>query len=363
MRGLTRPRLLRYLRIWEVALKAAFISTLLSPFLSPSLNAQNTPSADHPEILSGSVRRVVFPSEAFFDESATLPRWDRGYLIARRLETFQAGVPNIRLYDQSGKRAREAAVWFPDSHRVVLRSVALTADGQIVAAGSSYKFDDRGSSFIAVIDSHGTLRTIPTDGFVPTSICVAPDGTLWSFGGTGDQLSQPNPGDMLRHFDLRKGHTASYLPRASFPSNLHPGPEVQAFIECSATEVSAYSPSANTFLKMKYADAAPQLYRVESAPDGKPTGLATTDAKQIYAYFWRRKPGGVSGLYQLSVHENDTIVHWIPVKGAVGSSADPGVVSGLWGSDGEDLVVSRADDSVGVAAIYWILLVSQELPN
>src|ERR1700739_4025844 len=158
MRGLTRPRLLRYLRIWEVALKAAFISTLLSPFLSPSLNAQNTPSADHPQILSGSVRRVVFPSEAFFDESATLPRWDRGYLIARRLETFQAGVPNIRLYDQSGKRVREAAVWFPDSHRVVLRSVALTADGQIVAAGSSYKSDDRGSSVVAVIDSHGPLR-------------------------------------------------------------------------------------------------------------------------------------------------------------------------------------------------------------
>jgi hypothetical protein len=39
-----------------------------------------------------------------------LPQWDNGYLIARRVET-SAGVPNIRLYEQSGVRVREAAVW------------------------------------------------------------------------------------------------------------------------------------------------------------------------------------------------------------------------------------------------------------
>ena len=360
MSGLNRPRLLPYSRISK-AFRAAFISTLLSPFLSPGLQAQNSPSADACETLSGSVRRVVFPSEAFFDESATLPRWDSGYLIAHRVETFQAGVPNIRLYDQSGKRVREAAVWFPDSHRVVLRSVAVAAAGQIVAAGSSYKSDDSGSSFIAVIDANGTLRTIPADGFVPTSICMAPDSTLWSFGSNGYQLSQPNPGDMLRHFDPQKGRIATYLPRASFPSNLRP--ELQAFIQCSATEVSAYSPSANTFLRMKYTDGAPHLYRVESAPDGKATGLATTDANHIYAYFWRHKPGGVSGLYHLSFHENDTVARWIPVKGAVGSSTDPGVISGLWGSDGDNLVVSLGDDSVGVAAIHWVVSISQTLPD
>src|SRR5260370_8010000 len=62
--------------------------------------------------LSDSTRRVVFDPGAFSGVSAAMPQWDNGYLVSREVETFESGVPNVRLYDESGKLVRVAAIWF-----------------------------------------------------------------------------------------------------------------------------------------------------------------------------------------------------------------------------------------------------------
>ncbi len=323
-----------------------------------NLRAQDARPSVYPKALSDSSRRVVFDRSAFFGESTAMPTWENGYLVSREIETFQDRTPNVRLYDQSGKHVREAAIWFPGSLRVVIYSATATSDGRIIAAGDAEKSDGTAAPFIALTDLTGKVTdVIQTMGFVPANICQAPDGTVWSFGGTGyDERSHPKPGDTLRHFDFQKGQIGSYLARSAFPEPLHPGPEVHASIRCSTSEVVAYSHSAQAYVEMKYGDGAPHVYHAEAPSGLRLGGITATGPKKVYGFF---SSGGTGGLYYLSFDEANSTANWVPVKGAVGAYTKLGVVTGLWGSDGDKLLVSRAEDTTGVAALHWTTPVIQ----
>jgi hypothetical protein len=315
-----------------------------------SLRAQDAQPGVHPKALSDSTRRILFDSEAFFGRSAAMPQWDNGYLVSRAVETSEAGIPNVRLYDQSGGQVREAAIWFPGSQRVLIYSATATSDGRIMAAGAAVKSDGAAAPFIALTDLSGKMTDIMhTNGFAPANICQAPDGTIWSFGGTGyNERSEPKPGNTLRHFDFQKGEVSSYLPRSTFPK--HPGPEMSAYIRCSAGEVVAYSPRAQEYIEMKYGADAPHVYHAEAPSGLRLGGFAVTGSKMIYGYFSLL---GRGGLYHLSFDEAAKTVTWLPVEGTVGPYTKPGVITGLWGSDGDKLLVNRAEDRAGVAALHW----------
>jgi len=324
----------------------------LPTILNVRLRAQDVGPGTYTKALSGSARRVVFDKAAFFGTSTPLPQWDNGYLISLDVETFQAGTPNVRLYDQSGKQVCAASIWFAGAVRVLIYSATATSDGRIIAAGTAEKQDGTAASFIALTNLAGkTTDVIQTKGFAPLTVCQAPDGTVWSFGGTGfdeQRHSEPNPGDTLRHFDFQKGEVASYLARSGFPK--HPRPEVQARIRCSADEMVAYSPNGHIYIEMKYNSDAPQVYHAEALSNLQFNGFAATGSKKIYAYFSKLANGG---LYYLSFDETSRTVRWLPVAGTVGAQATPGVITGLWGADGDKLVVSRAEDPTGQTAFHW----------
>jgi len=324
----------------------------LSITLQVRLRAQDARPSNYTKALSGSTRRIVFENGAFFGTSTGAPKWDNGYLVSREVETFQAGVPNVQLYDQSGKQARAASIWFPGAARVLMYSATATSDGRIIAAGVTEKSDDTAASFIALTDLAGKItNVIQTKGFAPVNVCPAPDGTVWSFGGTGSDEQkhiEPNPGDTLRHFDFQKGEVASYLPRSGFPSR--PRPEVSAQIRCSADEVFVYSSNAHVYIEMKYSGGAPQVYPAEAPSGLRFHGFAATGSKKAYAYFSKLGDGG---LFFLSLDETSKTARWLPVEGTVGVYTKPGRITGLWGSDGDNLVVSRAEDRTGQTAFHW----------
>jgi hypothetical protein len=118
----------------RVMTKKGLLIALAFLLIAPNILGQSNSPA---KVLSDSIRRVVFDGEAFFGEGQAMPRWSNGYLVARRAETFQAGVPHIRVYDQNGNRVRKAAVWFPESQRILIYSVAINPSGQIVAGGAA----------------------------------------------------------------------------------------------------------------------------------------------------------------------------------------------------------------------------------
>jgi hypothetical protein len=283
--------------------------------------------------------------------ASTLSHWDNGYPITRAVETFETSVPNVRLYGTSGEKVREAAIWFPGSYRVVIYSATATADGGIIVGGHAEKFDGSAGPFIALINPAGKItNVIQTKGFVPGNVCQGPDGTVWTFGGTGYATdSAPNPGDTLRHFDFQKGEVGSYLPRLVFPK--HPAPEMRAYIRCSANEVMAYSTTAREYIEMKYAGDVPHVYHAEVPSDLRLLGFAVTGSKRIYGYFSLLDRGG---LYYLLFNETAKTVSWAPIEGTVGVYTKPGRITGLWGSDGNNLLVSRAEDSAGEPGIHWV---------
>src|SRR2546430_1504382 len=96
---------------------------------------------------SSDTRRAVYDSRAFSGPSTPLPVWDNGYLVSRDIETSEAGDSNVRLYDQAGKQVGQAAIWFPDSQRVLIYSATATPEGRIVAAGKAEKADGAHASF------------------------------------------------------------------------------------------------------------------------------------------------------------------------------------------------------------------------
>jgi hypothetical protein len=286
-----------------------------------------------------------------------MEHWDNGYLVSEDIEIFQAATPNVRLYDGSGNQAVAASIWFPGAARVLLYSATATPDGRIIAGGTTEKLDGTAASFIAMTDPAGKVtNVIQTVGFGPVNICRAPDGTVWSFGGMGfvGKSSEPKPGNTLRHFDFQKGEVASYLARSLFP-NL-PRPEGRAAIRCFADEVVAYSSNAHVYIQMKYAGDALEVYHTEEPVDLRFISFAATDSRKIYGYFSKADKGG---LYYLAFDETSKTAQWLPVTGAAGALDTPGVITVLWGDDGDKLVVSRADDPLGVTALHWVPVVDR----
>jgi len=101
---------------------------------------------------------------------------------------------------------------------------------------------------------------------------------------------------------------------------------------------------------MKSSGVAPHVYRTEAPSAGRLLGFAATGSKEVYGYFSSR---GDSGLYYLLFDEAANAVRWLPVQGTIGAYTKAGAITGLWGSDDNALLVSRAEDRAGIIALHW----------
>jgi hypothetical protein len=317
-----------------------------------AVHSPGTPS----KVLSQLVQRVVFDSSAFHGPSMPAPYSDKGYLITHIVESFVPGTSNIVLYDRSGQKVREAAIWFPQSTRVAITSAAVTSDGRIVASGEADKADGTRAPFIVLTDLSGKVKeVVQTKDFYPRNVCVAPDNTVWSFGGTWwDEANEhPLPGDVLRHFDFEKGQLAAYIPRSTFPDNSSYDGLTE--MRCSANEVAVYSRAVNTYIVMPYGGSVPNLYDAPPPSGLTMTGFASFGSKNAYGVFINRQrmDDPIQGLYSLELDESAKTVRWVAVEGALGSRKSSGTVLRLWGADGEFLVLGRAQDPAGLTALHW----------
>ncbi|HEY4816981.1 MAG TPA: hypothetical protein VIH67_06095 [Candidatus Acidoferrum sp.] len=299
--------------------------------------------------------RKVFDSAPFSRDKA-VPYWTNGYLVSRVSETVGPGTFNVTLYDRTGNKAGQAAIWFEGSARVIVKSASVTTDGRIIASGEADKPDGTRARFIAATDSSGNVTdVIQTREFSPANTCAAPDGTVWSFGTLQWDAAKgvPLQGDTLRQFDTRKGQLAGYVPRSIFPNDLLF--EALAFIRCSGDGVVVYSPLAGVYIEMQRGVDAPVIYQAPMPVDTRLTGFAVLGAGKIYGLL--RSEGSadtsIRGLYSLLLDDNNKTGSWQPVQGTVGTRRQPGTVIQLYGTDGGSLVFSRAEDPLGESALHW----------
>jgi hypothetical protein len=312
--------------------------------------------------VSETQERIVFDSSFLNGPRTASPYWENGYLISREIETFTPATPNVRLYDKSGRKVLEAAIWFPGAQRVLIEDATATSDGRIVASGIAEKSDGTAAPFIALTNLAGSVTdVVRPDGFYPANICLAPDNTVWSFGGTGyDSDSRPNPGDVLRHFDFQKGQIAAFIPRSTYPTL--PVPDERASIRCSSTQAVVYASQVHEYIEIDYDSTSHRSYQTAAPPNLKFDGFAFQGPKKVFGYFANhlKNSDPAEGLYTLTFNESRKTADWVPVGGAVGPRTQSGVIRTLLGSDGQELVVSRVGDPAGNVAIHWVTPTRQQ---
>lgn len=331
-------------------------SLALSAFAVVAQEPPRVATPHSPEQGIGETRnRVIFDGDALFSPSRAIPYWSDGYLIARMTESFSATTPNVTLFGRNGSKSAEIAFWFPGSQRVVIASAAVSHRGGIVASGEADKADGTRAPFIAFATFKGQVTSvIQTGDFFPRNICEAPDGSIWAFGGMRFDASkrEPLPGNVLRRFELQKGETASYLPRSTFPSKMQ-ADEV-SYIRCSGDAVVAYSNPAKVLIEFPYKAEAPRIYDVSGLGGLEVVGFAVTNSGDVYGALDNLgTDDGRAGMYTLVLNRMADTGYWQPVKGAAGNLSDEGVVSEVWGADGDSLVVSRGNDP---GALHWVIM-------
>ncbi len=337
-----------------------FAASLVLTLLGVAVMAQEPPKAGMPrsseQTIAETRNRMLFDKDALF--SGPVPYWSDGYLIARKTESFSATTPNVALFGRNGSKSLEVAFWFPGSQRVVIASTAVSHRGGILASGEADKADGTRAPFIAFANLKGQVtNVIQTGDFFSRNICEAPDGSIWAFGGMRFDTStrEPLPGNVLRRFDVQKGETASYLPRSTFPPKMQV--DALSYIRCSGDAVVAYSNPAKVLIEFPYRAQAPRIYDI-SAPEGlEVVGFAVTNSGDVYGALDNLgTDDGKEGMYTLVLNRGADTGYWRPVKGAVGNLSDEGVVSRVWGADGDSLVVSRGGDPAGITALRWVTM-------
>jgi hypothetical protein len=313
--------------------------------------------------LSSESKRVVFDPSFVEGASTAAPQWENGYLISREIESYSQSKPNLRLYDGSGKKSLEASIWLPDADRIVLYSVTVTGDGHIVATGMAEKFGGTMTNFIALANSQGLVsNVIRTDRYGPVQACVAPDNSVWSFGASGFDAKgiHPNGGNTLRHYDFLRGEIGGFVDRSTFADR--PMPESRAHIQCSSTHVGVYVSKTDQYAELGYGDSAPTLYSVATPAGFRVTHFVVVGQSEgIFGYLsnTQNKKDPSNGLYALVLDKGKRTGEWIPVEDVVGSATGAGVVSTLWGADGESLLIGRSGDTLGIAGIHWVSVTKQ----
>lgn len=287
--------------------------------------------------------------------------WDKGYLITYAIDgTLDASPtrPVVVLYDQNGRVAQEAVVWFKDSARTGVDSAAVTKSGHLVVSGGTTSRAGAIANYIANVDSTGHMsRVIRTTHFLPVYVCAAEDGTVWSYGFDRDEEGK-RVGDspMLRQYSFDKGQIRAMLNRSALNSSAwtlsdgrYPG---DISLRCTSREVGLYNGTSGEWIRFDIATNRLAVAKVDPLPPPKEmriTGFALTESGDVFVSLHDRSSQPPrSGLFRLSFVGSD-VGKWIPVRDTVGPFLKGAKVGQLLGTDGTDLIYTR--DFSGTA--YW----------
>jgi len=311
--------------------------------------------------LMPSEKRVVFEASQFA-EGSVIPYWDKGYLISIVPESVSPATPNVRLYDATGTRVREVSIWFPGAQTVYILSAAVTPRGQILASGTAVKSDGTRAYFIQETDGSGKrTNAIQTNPFLAEHVCATTEGSVWAFGDVSQEASADSSQEaLLREFNFQKGQIDQLLPRSTFGTTIlspasRGGAGHEVYFRCLSNKLVIYSGVAQQFVEFDTTSHSANRFAIEPSTAGvKLTGFAATNDGEVYGSLRNSgNPDSVQGLFHLDLDATAGLAHWTPVIGASGKQSQRGVVSRLWGADGNYLVHNFADDPPGRSAASW----------
>lgn len=339
-------------------------SVALFLFLSGSLWAQTSvwsskDGAPNTGRLSEAFHTASY-SEAF-KSNGIQPSWNQGYLT-HMTDNKTPGGPNVEMYDRTGKHARDARVWFPNTTEILLLDAIALESGGVLASGHAAmdKGDKSGANFLAKTNATGNvIAFFKTGTFLSLRVCQGADGTVWALGRDLQKSSEKDNSPMLlRRFSFEGGFLQGYLSRDSVELPSHPvspggGPQ-GSYLHCGRAKISLYLNQSDELIEVDVNTQGVERWRMDLSPipHGKITGFAVTDSGQMYASLYALKTEeqtNTQGLFEILVEQGKTVGFLLPVAGTLnshreGESGTRNAIWKIWGSDGDSLIIGKQND-------------------
>jgi hypothetical protein len=213
--------------------------------------------------------------------------------------------------------------WIKGASEIRVEDVAIGPAGQVYIAGSMMQPASPSlSNFVAAVDSSGNPSKVTDLGsYRPKRLCVASDGTFWTFGfGLGLTGVDGRGGRLLRQYSSGGSVLNAFLPSEKFPALAHLDfRRSSAALTCGDESVGLYLSKPARWIEVPFANPVANKWRIQPAPPGVLVGVALLGAHQAYASFAARsvatdgKPEMVGNLYKLT----------LPMDGEANSEATP----------------------------------------
>lgn len=332
-------------RLWVVSI---LIAAVLS--IAPSATAQQ---------MSTPIRQVT-DKEANEMLPGRMPKWEQGYLVAWRMESYPSDTnENVAVYDRDGKLVGKTRIWVPDASFLHIEDAAVRKDGNVAAVGWAMTNSGTIAGFLAdVAVTRNSGRIIQTAPFEGMAVGFGPDGTIWVLGkvvGPG-RGREPAPDHyMVQHFgadDVLKDQRF-LLSEFSCEFARQFGRSLPKVV-ASDDRIGFFAPTCRTWLELSpagellgkwtWSAKSPVVNGVEKT---EITTVALTSANELYGQRDWPKAG-------LLFRFDRPSSEWVPVDtDATASAVAP--LYRLEGSDGDVLVYHSSDKR-----LVWSKVVKSE---
>jgi len=230
-----------------------------------------------------------------FSRERSIPRVDRGYLFSFRRRILDDSKSNLLVRSLATGDETLMTFWITGASEIRVEDVAVGPTGQVYVAGSMMQPASLSlTNFVAAVDSSGSPTKVTDLGsYRPKRLCVANDGTFWTFGfGLGLSSAEGRGDRLLRQYSQGGSVLNAFLPSEKFPALAHLDfRHASAALACGDESVGLYLSKPARWVEVPFANPVANKWRIQPAPLGVLVGVALLGAHHVYASFAARTVG------------------------------------------------------------------------
>ena len=279
-------------------------------------------------------REQVYQGAGFAGQ--LIPRFERGYLL------FAKRPCQLTVYHPSGRLLFTQTLQGPKGMACSAIQAAVDSDGTF-AVGISYAVPEGYAGGIVLLGANGKqTAVIETKRFMPSHVAFGPDHSIWSIGWQRDAV-QHEIGDredyaIVRRFNREGRPTGAFLQRSLWPGKGDPvyahGGHWSLAVAKDRLGAFVRSNEVHEWIEWNFDG---QLISRTPLPE-EPSGRAYTVSGKLYAT--------LRDSQKLVVLDTQSQT-WKPVPEPVER------FKLLLGADGDELVFTTLNSSVGTAELVW----------
>jgi hypothetical protein len=294
------------------------------------------------------------------DGKHSTPRYDHGYVIEFNREVSLSGVPVV-VYETAVQRVSTVKVWSKQAKTIWLASASVGTPDHLVLSGRMATMNGATHSFLAFFgalqDEEVTFTW--TDPYLPTQVCQAPDGSVWTIGaelpGTQNSVSTESY-FVLRHYSGSGKLLQQMIPSSTLHRNLRSAwsQDTQIYLRMSDSVLLLYDGlNRRIYLYDTSVDRLSSWDLARTDEDLSITGVVILGNGDLYATMKNglSGPESLNALFVMHLPPSSGVATWLAVAGTRGHGLSGALR--LLGADGSDLVYDRAPLSQKVIPLLW----------